>query len=251
MKTYIINLEKSLKRKTYIENLFSQHKEVFQLHFINAVDGGIMSKQQLYEVWNQHKAYGIYGRYMKAGEIGCALSHLRCYEEIVKQDDEMALVVEDDMSFQNVNVEKIIRSITELLLSDTYNKRPTIVLLSGDYWYTWRKRIPKTEFQLASVYDAMGAIAHIVNKKAAMMLINQEKSILADDWYNKKTGINLYALYPHIVDTADLGTEISTDGYLGTIRKNLSFSNKMYSYYRAAVRRALGKFGHFEKRVCF
>ena len=248
MKVYIINLKKSENRRSYIEKLLSPYASFLDFHFIEAVNGRDFSEKQLSEIWNQKETYKTYGRYMKSGEIGCALSHRKCYEEILKQKDEMALILEDDVSFQDVNVVNIIISVEKILQTE----KPTVLLLSGDYWYTKKKPILGNEFQLASVHEAMGAIAYIVNRNAAERMISLSRKYLADDWYNiKKTGIRLYALYPHFVDTADLGTDISGDGYIGTIRKNLSYPVMLHSYYRAVIRQILGRMGHFEKRVCF
>lgn len=246
MKTYIINLKKSLERKSYMEELLKPYQDFLEICFIEAVDGREMSKEQLINVWDQKATYKIYGRYMKSGEIGCALSHKKCYEEILKQQDDMALILEDDISFQDVDVKNIILSVEKILRTE----KPMVSLLSGDYWYT-RKNIRTKNIQFVNVREAMGAIAYVVNKSAAQRMISLSRRYLADDWYNiKKTGIKLYALYPHFVDTADFGTEISGDGYAGTIRSNLSCFRMLHSYYRAVIRQLLGRMGHFEKRVC-
>lgn len=248
MKTYIINLKKSLKRKSYMEELLRSYQDFLDVHFIEAIDGKKMSKEQQSDLWNQKATYKTYGRYMKSGGIGCALSHRKCYEEILKQQDDMALILEDDISFQDVNVKNIIISVQNVLQT----KKPVVLLLSGDYWYTRKKWVLNKDFQLASVHEAMGAIAYIVNRSAAQKMLSLQKRYLADDWYNiKKTGIKLYALFPHFVDCADLGTEVSNNGYVGTIRNNLSCPVMLHSYYRAVIRQILGRIRHFEKRVCF
>lgn len=247
MKTYIINLKKSLERRSYMVELLKPYQDFLEICFIEAVNGKDMSKEQLANIWEQKATYKTYGRYMKSGEIGCALSHRKCYEEILRRHDDMALILEDDISFQNVDVKSIILSVEKIMQTE----KPMVVLLSGDYWYT-RKNFQLGNIQFAKVHEAMGAIAYVVNKSAAQRMISLSRRYLADDWYNiKKTGIKLYALYPHFVDSADLGTEISEDGYAGTIRRNLSYPIMLYSYYRAVIRQILGRTGHFEKRVCF
>lgn len=247
MKTYIINLKKSLERRSYMEELLKPYQGFLEICFIEAVNGREMSKEQLADIWDQKTTYKTYGRYMKSGEIGCALSHRKCYEEILKQQDDMALILEDDISFQDVDMKNIILSVEKIMQTE----KPMVVLLSGDYWYT-KKNFQFGNIQLANVHEAMGAIAYVVNRSAANRLKSLKRRYLADDWYNiKKTGIKLYALYPHFVDTADLGTEISGDGYVGTIRRNLSYPVMLHSYYRAVIRQILGRIGHFEKRVCF
>lgn len=248
MKTYIINLKTSHERKNYMIKLLEPYKSFLDVNFIEAFNGKVLSKEELSHIWNQSETFKTYGRFMKSGEIGCALSHRICYEEICKNNDKMALILEDDISIQNVDVKSLILSVEKVLLTEV----PTVVLLSGDYWFTKKLNVINNNFQLVNVREAMGAISYIVNKNAAEKLKKIKKNFLADDWYNlKKSGIKLYALYPHFVDAADLGTEISADGYVGTIRDNLPILRKMSSYYRAIIRRILGELGHFEKRVCF
>lgn len=245
MKAYIINLKTSIERKQYIEQLLSPYQDFMNVHFVEAVDGRGLSEKQLSEIWNQKETYKTYGRYMKGGEIGCALSHRKCYEEILNNGDDVALILEDDVKFQNVDVRSKVLSVEKFVRTN----RPVVVLLSGDYWFTLIRQIDNN-ICLANIREAMGAIAYVVNQSAAKILLSADKEFLADDWYNlKKGGLALYALHPHFVDTTDLGTEISVDGYAGTIRKNLSLFRKCHSYYRAVIRRILGEFGNFERRI--
>lgn len=53
MKTYIINLKKSLKRKSYMEELLRSYQDFLDVHFIEAIDGKKMSKEQQSDLWNQ------------------------------------------------------------------------------------------------------------------------------------------------------------------------------------------------------
>lgn len=131
MKAYIINLKTSQNRRTYMEALLVPYQDSLDIHFIEAVAGREFSQEQLRSVWDQDGTFRIYGRYMRGGEIGCALSHRKCYEEFCKNGDEMALIFEDDLSFQDVDVEKIISVVSQELQTN----KPMVILLSGDYWY--------------------------------------------------------------------------------------------------------------------
>lgn len=173
MKTYIINLKTSLDRKEYMKKLLSPYEGFLDVCFVEAVDGRNLSKKQLMKIWNQDKAYKTYGRYMKGGEIGCALSHRKCYEEIWNNHDDVALILEDDVSFQDVDMENIIFSVSKILKIE----KPIIVLLSGDYWYI-RKQMVVNGLQLVTVREAMGAIAYLMNRSAAKIMMSAEKDIL-------------------------------------------------------------------------
>lgn len=246
MNVYVINLATAVIRKKYVEECLAPYRDFFNVHFVEAVDGRGLSDEQLSEVWNQKETYKVYGRYMKGGEVGCALSHRKCYEEILKNGDDVALIIEDDMSFLNFDVKSVILNIEKILVNDN----PAITLLFGDYWYTSKRIVLNETFELVKVHDAIMSTAYLINHKAAKNLLNVPYKYLSDDWYNlkKNGGIALYAVHPHIIDTSSFETEISGDGYIGTVRGNLTFFRKICSYYRAIIKRILGRFGYFEKR---
>lgn len=246
MKVYVINLATAVIRKNYIKNHLNAYRDFFDVRFVEAVDCRRLSYNRLNEIWNQEDAYKVYGRYMKGGEIGCALSHRKCYEEIIKNGDDVALIIEDDMSFLDFDVKSVILKIEKILVNDN----PAITLLFGDYWYTGKRMVLDETFKLVKVHDAIMSTAYLINNKAARKLLNVPYKYLSDDWYNlkKNGGISLYAVYPHIIDTSSFETEISSDGYAGTVRRNLTFFRQIYSYYRAVIKRILGRLGYFEKR---
>lgn len=245
MKTYVINLKTSTDRKLYMENLLAPYKDFLNVHFIEAFDGRKLTEKQLDECWNQKETYKTYGRYMKGGEIGCALSQRKCYSELLKSEDEIALIFEDDVAFKNdVDLKSIILSIQNVLQTS----KPTVVLLSGSYWFT-RKKVLDSHYQLASVYEGMGAMSYLINQSAARKMLSVEKKYLADDWYNwKQNGIKVYALRPHIAGDMDLFGSVIAAGSEGWKRENLSFKNKIRAYYRGIIRRYLGSTGHWEAR---
>ena len=241
--TYIINLKDSVEKKNYINRVFAPYIDDFNLHWIEAVDGRNLSDDELRGIFDQEKAYRTYGRYLKGGEIGCALSHRKCCREILKQGNEAALIVEDDLVWQDEKVSKILSTL-KIFISV---KRPMIILLSGDYWFTTIKEIDD-ELKIAKVKEAVCTHAYMINRSAAKIILETKKCYLADDWYTlTHSKIKLYALYPHIADQnrRDLETEIST-AYAGLVRKNLSFNNKLRSYYRGIIKHILYYTGHFE-----
>lgn len=245
IKTYVINLKTSIKRKQYVDDLLSSYSDFLDVDFIEAVDGRNLSSSQLGKIWNQDDTYKTYGRFMKGGEIGCALSHRKCCETILKNGEDVALILEDDVAFLHPDISDVILSTAEILRTE----RPAVALLFGEYWYTIKKMKLDSRFSLVNVHDAIMTTAYMINRRAAEHLMNAPLKYLADDWYNLKRGrFTLYAVKPHIADTALFETEISGDGYSGTVRSNLSLPCLMNSYYRAMVRRLWGQIGHFEKR---
>lgn len=246
MKTYVINLKTSENRRIYMENLLSPYKDILDVCFVEAVDGRILTDKQLSSIWNLKGSYKTYGRFLKKGEIGCALSHKKCYREMLKSREDVALILEDDVVFQCDNVNEIILSTTDFLL---HTEQAAIVLLSGSYWFTKKVNMDNESYHLAIVREAMGSMSYMINRKAAEKMVQSDDIFVADDWYNfRKQGIDIYAVNPHIAADAGVFASEILSGE-GIIRKNISFPKKVSSYYRVVVRRILGGMGHFEKRI--
>lgn len=117
MKTYVINLKTSENRRIYMENLLSPYKDILDVCFVEAVDGRILTDKQLSSIWNLKGSYKTYGRFLRKGEIGCALSHKKCYREMLKSREDVALILEDDVVFQCDNVNEIILSTTDFFVA--------------------------------------------------------------------------------------------------------------------------------------
>lgn len=239
METYVINLLRSRNRRAYMEKVLQPYGEFLKVHFVEAVDGQQFSADEIAEKWNFKEAYKNYGRRMSAGEAACALSHRKCCNEMLKHGDEVALILEDDVTFREDNLKALINAIE----SEVKNaKAPYIILLSGDYWWI-RKRQRGAELCLAKVYEAMGALSYVVNRKAAELIAAAPKEYLADDWYRwRRRGIRLYAVYPHVVDVSEIASEIEGGRYQCVdFRRNLSLPRRLQSYYQACVRQTYGR----------
>ena len=64
---------------------------------VPAVNGNLLSQNEVEEIC---KVYGVHlrrGNHLSHGEIGCALSHIRLYREILDNDIEAMVILEDDI----------------------------------------------------------------------------------------------------------------------------------------------------------
>ena len=87
-KIFIISLQKSAHRREYISNLFNQNHIEFE--FFDAFDGGLHIQNDFEIKFN-----------LTNGELGCLYSHLLLYKKIQKENICEALVLEDDIIFDN------------------------------------------------------------------------------------------------------------------------------------------------------
>ena len=98
IKTFVINLKRSEDRRQYIKNALNLLG--LQYQFIEAIDGAKMSEQTHYEIKQRSKNLTKKHPYrspITKEEAGCALSHLKVYEKIVKENIDYACILEDDI----------------------------------------------------------------------------------------------------------------------------------------------------------
>ncbi len=241
IKTFVINLEKATLRRKYMETLLSGYN-ILDVEFINAVDGRKLSDEEREGLFDDKECQSLIGRTLNGGEVGCTLSHRKCYEALLNSDKQYALVLEDDISLIR-DLNEIRRyDINKLLNEDV----PIVLLLSGDYWY-WQNR------DIVSVYDCIGAYAYIINRAAARLILSYKAATVADYWkYFISYGLKIKAIKPYMID-ANLKMDLlssDVDQYSwGICRSKMSFGNAYKSYYRAIVKRILKLIGHFEYKT--
>ena len=238
--TFIVNLKTSFKRKEYIKNLLSDYPNLL-LNFIEAVDGRILSEETRNSIFDSERSLSRYGKKMNPGEIGCTLSHLKCYNQLIQSSLDYVLILEDDISIVG-DMEPILKDEITTFMKDS---APKILFLSGDYWHWDKKRITR-------VFSAVGSYAYFINQAAAKLILsNVSKPYhVADDWdLYKSFGVKLYALYPYIIDAniADIPSDIQQE-YWGNKKSLMSWNNRAQSLYRGIVKRILCRSGYFESK---
>ncbi len=246
MKAYIINLKSSTDRKEYMEQVMAPVSSVFDYSFIDAVNGKEMSDEEVARVFDQTRAMKMYGRELRRGEIGCTMSHKKCAHMLLDSSEPYALFLEDDLIWQDPdNLDSVVAVSEKVLDTDT----PTILLLSGDYWYTCMKK-QSDKYSVASVRDAVCTQSYMINRAGAQKLLDLGNWHVADDWWAiKKQGVVLKAIYPHVADQnrADLDTVIAQQ-YGGLKKNNLSVLRRTELIWLSLVKKMLVKINHFESK---
>lgn len=241
MKTYVINLERSRDRRTYMEGLLEK-LPFLSAEFIAAVDGRVMSEEEKRERFDSERFKKRYAKEVRPGEIGCTLSHQKCYQLLLKSDEKCVLILEDDVVFSR-DISGIIARTEKWMDTEV----PCILLLSGWFWYSGTEAFYDT-FRLARVRDAFLTHAYVINRAAADLLIEKCPCITADDWrYIQKKGVRLRAVLPHLIDQnwsgecptlINTGKEDSLRGY---------WKVKIKRKWHVVVLKMYQWFGKFEK----
>ena len=239
---YIINLKTSVNRYNHMQSILSPY-DFIKPQFIEAVDGRKLTDEELKQKFNREETIKQYGRVLNLGEIGCVLSHRKCYAELLASDAPFALVLEDD-----IEIVRKLSIIKEVELNNILtNDFPVILFLSGDYWFYKRSNI-------VDVYEAVGAYAYIINRKAAKAILSIRCPYnVADDWAcYKKLGIKYKAFYPYLIDANTEMDKYPSDvkqDHWGNKKKLMSKRALFDSYKRGAIKRILAAIGHFEAKI--
>lgn len=242
LQTYIINLKTSIARRNYMEKTLKPY-DFLVVDYIEAIDGRRVGQDFLNDHFNYQESLKRYGRKLSQGEVGCALSHRKCYEALLQSNKKCALVLEDDISvLQDLNA--IIDMNIDSLM-DT--PKPTILFLSGDYWF-WKVRNG-----MARVFTAVGAYAYIINKPAAEALLKRKAFTVADDWdCYKERSIKYYAVYPYIIDANlnmdSLSTDVKQDSW-GIDKTKMGFNYLTKYLIDRVIKFILVLCKHFESKI--
>ncbi|HEH5156014.1 TPA: glycosyltransferase family 25 protein [Campylobacter coli] len=172
MKVFIINLERSLDRKEYmqrqIQKLFEKNpdlKNKLEFIFFKAVD----AKNKEHLEFKQHFpwwASWVLGRELSDGEKACFASHYKLWQECVKIDESI-IILEDDVEFSDEFLNNGEEYIEELSKSEYEYVR---------FCYTFDKKFyPLNKNYLLSFEKLAGAQGYMLKASAAKKFIKCAK----------------------------------------------------------------------------
>lgn len=239
MKAYVINMKRSVERRMYMEGQL-QAIEGLDAEFVEAVDGRLLTAEERGQSFDDKRFEKRNANVARPGEVGCTLSHQKCYRKMVDENEPCVLILEDDIQVTR-KIEGVLKEIEPLLKNDD----PIIVLLSGWYWYLRTSSLAGC-YKLANVYDAFLTHAYVINRAAARLMIEERPCITADDWgYIRRKGVKLKAVLPHVVDQNWSGELMTTVNVESNKRKSICWYAK--NFLRLLTMKILLFCGHFER----
>lgn len=104
---FVVNLKRSKYRREFILNYLKEFGIDAKIH--DAVEGNKLNISELESsnIYDDEAAHQAFSRSLTMPEIGTALSHIGVYKEILDLNIDRALVLEDDVMFQEGAVRKI------------------------------------------------------------------------------------------------------------------------------------------------
>lgn len=213
MKKYLISLDKDSHRR----ELFFSQPNTQDFVVFSAFNTMQESEESLSKRFDLENFLQKYGRNVTKGEVGCTLSHLGVYQQILAdetiRDDEYALVCEDDALFNQhfqQNLEKIIQQQPKsdiILVGQSKIADFNHIELEINYPTTFRSlatKINGSDFTLSYPYKNYyaGTVAYLISKATVKrILANIQTSLpywLADDFilFGDKFGLDIQIVRP-------------------------------------------------------
>lgn len=199
----LLNLKRDQNRRLFMQEQL--HALNVDYEIVEGIDGRQLSEKDL-SSYSQWAAINSCGRKLSGGEIGCALSHAKIWEKVVKEGMEEALVLEDDV--------KLSPSILKVL--ENKSKFPS------DYEFinflTDAPQIPFGPF----IFDIYRAAQHkgYANRSCVYLITRTGAEKLLSKAYPLRwatdglmgrteiTGLISYGLYPQIAVLSDFESSI-------------------------------------------
>lgn len=163
-------------------------------HFTDAIMATRMPDEEVY-------AQAIPNTFLAKGEIGCALSHKKVYEEFLRTDQKSILIFEDDIIFSKECTFEVLESLMEYVSKQT---KPSVLVLQKSRWHN--KKVWNIDVNI-SIYSSRNQFcthAYMLNRSAAERILSMQTPIRfeidAFKFYYWLADVSLYCLNQDLVD---------------------------------------------------
>ena len=182
--------------------------------FVSAVDGSTLSQEEMDVAYDKNATKDFFNsrklglrKYIDTElaptEIGCALSHLKIYQEIAAMDDCVGLIMEDDVSIREELRDFL--SYIHLFPIDW-----EIVFLGCISRKTFLKKSPPPPMPLylmgefkqpAGVHEVFGGYGYMINSNSARKLLDMAQPLHKpiDLYIGDDNSFNVYIFEPHLI----------------------------------------------------
>lgn len=209
-KIFVINLDSNLERLNFMKKQCDRLGLEFER--IAAIRGRDLTVEQRKECYSIEANTRSYDSLLTDGEIGCYLSHIHCWQKIIEEDLECALILEDDAELLDtlpMYVEKLIKNnklwdYVELSHGSKIRPAQKLYALGDQLQLATRLRLNST------------TTAQLVSYQGAQKLLKSSKPIKRpvdidlQFWYEKS--LRCFSVSPFPVKSADFESDISAMG---------------------------------------
>jgi glycosyl transferase family 25 len=244
----VISLKDAAARRLSISEQMDRLK--IRYDYFDAVDLRFESENEVALYYIDKESFA---RPLTKAEVGCSLSHVRCYEEFLSGEFDFALIIEDDADLSGLSKE----ILSELMLNMVNSNADVILLgyskVSPDKmnFVSMVEPIKKIcsfgNYQLGEVWKnwTCGTVAYLISRKGANKLYgeyflnnNSKVETVADDWgfFVKRFGLKILHIRPLLIFEKYISFESSIENERSKLNKarnkNLDWMRILRGYVR-------------------
>ncbi|BAS67693.1 glycosyltransferase family 25 protein [Bathymodiolus septemdierum thioautotrophic gill symbiont] len=226
---FIVNLKKDIEKHTHMQALCQRFN--LQAEFVDAVDGRQLKESEINSVFSQENAIQNINRELTKGEIGCALSHKNIYQKMIDNNIENALILEDDVDFDDTLLDLLSRI-------DDFPKDWELMLLghfgciridkATEYSFWYKKKLHKKYIIRRPSEEGHGTHGYLLNNKGAKKFINilSEIALPIDHYTGDDKCTNLYIIQQPVIT---LNKKLASNSNLQADREKMETRHKSNS----------------------
>lgn len=254
IKIYVLSLLDSAERRQAIgQQLLGKGLD---FTFVDAVDFRNRSLDSLEHLYQIHSQSSL-KRMITSGEIGCALSHIKIYQEFNQANYDYALILEDDAILDRLDILEV------ELYCEVLNEEYDAILLGYSklsqqkekrYYlqYPIKEKFFFKKHNLGKAWknSASGAVGYLIGKRGIEKIlknysVHNKIQTVADDWlyFDEVCGLRVLHARPVVVfeDYMNLTSSLEKNRSIFEYSSE-SFLKNMAKYFRGFFRRIVFKF---------
>lgn len=239
-KIFIINLERSPERYQQALAQLATWPDL-PVQRIEAADGRLMSEAEVNQYYSASLNRRLHHKTLKSGEKGAFISHIRCWQQVVEQQLDFALILEDDFLIEG-DLPRLLQSIAELqqpwhlLKLAMPNKQQKIIAGSA-----------KQPFALVHFKkNPISAVAQAVSLQGAKLLLTSEvpfgRPVDVSMQYSWQLGFKAMGMWP-LIFKPDLGFSSTISGKQNEQVNRLLFYWRRFEFALANFKHNLQHYG--------
>lgn len=191
MRTFVVNLDRNRDRWDFMVRQLAAQGLAFER--FPAVDGRALTPEERTRSYSPVRALLDRGFGLRAGEIGCALSHIGIYRRMVDEGLAFVCILEDDATLGP----GFAAALREVEQTFDPTRGQVIMLSNGKYLPDSSE---KTEFR--RLETAMFTDAYVITRPAAAAILRENFPVfrVADAWcrFRQRTDLELYRRHPTV-----------------------------------------------------
>lgn len=189
-----------------------------------AVVGNKLTSEQIVKNVNVRGCDARLGYRISKSLIGCGLSHRETYKKFLDNGSEWALILEEDVMIEDLNLTEISQALK------ICNSTPTIIqLFTRSTRLMDEKSIIKLGGRVRIIFNfkprlvGSGTAAYFINRLAAQKALNDKKLDGAPDWPRWAQAVSQKGIYPWMVNETEIGSTIT----LSSIARRDNFRRRL------------------------